>query len=193
MDDDQGRGDARRPEVNMLARVALVTLLSAGGAASARAQTPAALDLLGYHTTVPASWTPRTPSSSSRLAEFTLPRDAKGDAEVVVYFFGKGMGGNVDANLARWRGQFSTPDGSPVFEKVTRDSTGKFPLTFAEFRGTYQRGVGMGSADSVRTGQTLIASIVETPNGVLFVQMFGSSGRVEEGKESLIRFVKEVR
>ena len=41
------------------------------------------------------------------------PLDPQGRAEVVVYFFGKGQGGNVDANLARWKGQFSTSDGSP--------------------------------------------------------------------------------
>jgi hypothetical protein len=168
-------------------------LLSVGGAAGALAQKTAPLELLGYHTAVPTSWTRRTPSSSSRLAEFTLPHDANGDAEVVIYFFGKGMGGNVDANIARWRSQFSTSDGSPVPEKITRDSTGKFPVTFAEFRGTYRRGIGMGSADSIRTGQTLLASIVETPNGTLFVQMFGGSARVEEGKESLVRVVKELR
>lgn len=177
----------------MITRTAFVALLSVGSAMSARAQQPGSVELLGYHTTVPASWTPRTPSSSSRLAEYTLPRDAKGDAEVVVYFFGKGMGGNVDANIERWRGQFSTPDGSRVPETITRDSTGKFPLTFAEFRGSYRRGVGAGSADSVRTGQTLLASIVETPNGVLFVQMFGASARVEEAKKEFGEFVKGLR
>lgn len=95
-------------------------------------------------------------------------------------------------NRERWRGQFSTSDGSPVPETITRDSTGEFPITFAEYRGTYRRGIGAGSADSVRTGQTLIASIVETPRGVLFVQLFGPSDRVAASRDAFIRFVKSI-
>jgi len=177
----------------MRARLAFVALIALGSARVVAAQAGSNVELLGYHTTVPASWTPRTPSSSSRLAEYVLPHSAAGDGEVVVYFFGKAMGGNVDANLARWRGQFSTSDGSPVPETITRDSTGKFPLTFAEFRGAYRRGIGAGSADSVRTGQTLIAAIVETPNGALFIQLFGASARVAAEKDTFGRFVRDLR
>jgi len=154
---------------------------------AAHAQTP--VTFLDYHTTVPAGWTARAPSSSSRLAEYNV----SGGAEVVVYFFGKQQGGNVEANLTRWRGQFSTPDGSKVPETVMRDSSGSFPITIAEFRGTYRRGVGMGSADSVRTGQTLDAAIVETPHGTLFIQLFGPSAGVAAEKDKFVRFVKELR
>src|SRR5215831_16728964 len=93
--------------------------------------------LLGYRTKVPTGWSARPPASSSRLAQFLVRgSDASSDAEIVVFFFGASQGGNVDANLGRWRNQFSTPDGSPVPETITRDSTGAFPVTVAEFRGT---------------------------------------------------------
>lgn len=150
----------------------------------------ATLSLLDYHTTVPAGWTTRAPSSTMRLAEYVLPTSATGGAEVVVYFFGQGQGGNVDANLARWKGQFSTPDGSPVPEAITRETSGPFPITFAEYRGNYRRGIGAGSADSVRSGQTLIAGIAETPRGTLFVQLFGNSARVADEKPAFLRFVR---
>lgn len=169
--------------------VALASAARTGGAQSGGAR----LQLLDYETTVPAAWTPRAPSSTSRLAEFVLPTTNAGGGEVVVFYFGKAMGGNIDANLTRWRGQFSTPDGSPVLETVTRDSTGRFPLTFAEFRGTYRRGIGMGSADSVRTGQTLLAAIVETPKGALFIQLFGASARVAAEKDAFVAFVQALR
>lgn len=149
---------------------------------------------LGYTTTVPATWSTRTPSSSMRLAEYVVPaKNELGSAEVVVFFFGPSQGGNIEANLERWRAQFSTPDGSPVPESVTRDSSGNLPLTFAEFRGTYRRGVGMGSADSVRTGQTLIAAVAETPKGTLFIQMFGPSARVEAERDVFKGFVRGLR
>jgi hypothetical protein len=167
-------------------RAFLVAALAVAPVVAARAQTTATF--LGYTTTVPATWTARTPSSTSRLAEYT-----RAGAEVVVYFFGPQMGGNVDANLTRWRGQFSTADGSKVPETVTRDSSGAFPLTFAEFRGTYKRGIGMGSADSVRTGQTLIAAIAETPKGTLFIQLFGRSTAVEAERNTFKKFVRGLK
>src|SRR5262249_13855607 len=118
----------------------LAGLLAAASTSQLAAQSTT-LSLLDYHTTVPMTWTPRAPSSTMRLAEYVVPTNAQGSAEVVVYFFGKGQGGNVDANLARWKAQFSTTDGSAVPETIARDSTGAFPITFAEYRGNYRRGI----------------------------------------------------
>jgi len=150
----------------------------------------ATITLLDYKAAVPAAWVSKTPSSTSRLAQFIVP--GPDSAEIVVFFFGGSMGGNVDANLTRWRGQFSNGDAKPAYERVTRDSSGKFPLTVAEYSGTYRRGVGMGSADSVRTGQTLIATIVETPHGAMFIQLFGPSARVSAERDTFLKFVKGI-
>ena len=166
-----------------------MTLATAGGARDLGAQ-GGTITLLDYKASVPSSWVTRTPSSTSRLAQFTLP--GSDSAEVVVFFFGASMGGNVDANLARWRGQFSNGDTKPAYERVTRDSSGTFPLTIAEYSGTYRRGIGMGSADSVRTGQTLIATIVETPRGAMFIQLFGPSARVTAERDTFLKFVKGI-
>ena len=178
----------RRSIVRLLSSAAIAAVAATVIANRARAQTT--VSLLDYQTAVPAKWAPRAPASTMRLAEYVVPADAQGSAEVVVYFFGKGQGGNVDANLTRWKAQFSTPDGSPVPEAIVRDSTGKFPITFAEYRGNYRRGIGMGSPDSVRTGQTLIAGIAETPRGTLFIQLFGNSARVAEEKPAFLQFVR---
>ena len=151
---------------------------------------PSSITLLDYKASVPATWVSKTPSSTSRLAQFVAP--GPDSAEVIVFFFGASMGGNVDANLTRWRGQFTTGDAKPAYERVTRDSTGKFPLTIAEYSGTYRRGIGAGSADSVRTGQTLIATIVETPRGAMFIQLFGPSARVAAERDTYLKFVKGI-
>jgi hypothetical protein len=165
--------------------------LSIGLLAPRTSGAQAPVTLLGYHTTVPAGWTPRPASSSMRLAEFVTPGpDSLSRAEVVVYFFGVGQGGTVASNIARWKAQFSTTDGSPVPEIVTRDSTGAFPVTYAEFRGTYARGIGAGSPETARTGQTLVAAVAETPRGTMFIQLFGPSERVAAQRDAFVRFVK---
>lgn len=143
---------------------------------------------LEYETTVPSNWTSRTPSSSLRLAEYATPTVEGGMAEVVVYYFGKGQGGSVDANLERWKSQFSNPSGSAVEEKVTHPIA-PFPTTIAEYRGTYARGVGDGSdANAARPNHMLIAVVAETPRGTLFFQCFGPVAAVEAQQAAYLQF-----
>jgi hypothetical protein len=154
----------------------------------------ATVTLLDYRATVPAGWVAAPSTSSMRLAQYTIPgRDSSVAAEVVVYFFGKGQGGNVEANLARWKAQFSMPDGSAVYEKVERDSSGAFPIAIAEYRGTYARGIGAGDAAHAKSGQSLIAVIAETPRGTLFFQLFGATESVIPQRAALVRFVRSMR
>jgi hypothetical protein len=160
---------------------------------STTAYAQATVTLLDYRTTVPGGWAARPAASSMRLAEYVVEARNGAGAEVVVYFFGKGSGGNVESNLVRWKAQFSTPDGSSVPETITRDSTGAFPITFAEYRGTYARGIGAGNADSAKTGQALLAGIASTPRGTLFVQLFGPAARVIAEREAFMRFVTGIR
>lgn len=152
--------------------------------------TAQAATFLGYSTTVPAGWTSAPVNSSMRLAQYTVP-GAPGTTpvEVVVYFFGPGQGGDPAANLERWHSQFSNPDGSPVREIVTHEKTA-FPITFAEYRGTYARGTGAGSsAADARPNHLLLAAIAETPKGTLFVQCFGPIAATEAQRAAFRTFV----
>lgn len=168
--------------------VAGVVGLALLDAPASRAQA-APLRVLGYATTVPAGWVSRPAASTMRLAEYTVGSTTPG-AQVVVYFFGQGQGGAVAPNMARWKAQFSNPDGSPVEEVVTRDATGPFPITFAEYRGTYARGVGAGNAANAQPNQTLVAGIAETPKGTLFIQLFGPSADVAAARTDFVGFVR---
>src|SRR5262245_13882966 len=61
----------------------------------------------GVHWTAPAGWKTDAPQPM-RAATYTVaavPGD-KANADCVVYFFGAGQGGTVDANIERWKGQF---------------------------------------------------------------------------------------
>lgn len=175
-------------------RPALFLALCASLSAAPLARAQTTVSLLEYKTAVPAGWVSRAPASAMRLAEYTIAApDGGTGAEVVVYFFGKGQGGDVAANLARWKAQFSTPDGSPVPETITRDSTGAFPITFAEYRGTYARGIGAGSTENAKPGQTLLAGIAETPRGTMFVQLFGPTARVTAERDNLMKFVRGLK
>lgn len=164
----------------------LLSLSRAGEAQGERIQA------LGYSAPVPAGWATRPPASSMRLAEFTIPgKGGTPEAEVVLYFFGTGQGGAVDANLARWRGQFSNPSGGAVPESIVREATGAFPVTIAEWTGTYARGVGPGG--EARPHHTLVAAIAETPKGTLFFQLFGPTAGVRAAREAYLKMVRGLK
>lgn len=180
------------PIVRIGARAFLTAVLFASGAPQLAAQQT--ITLLDYHATPPTSWSSVAPSSSMRLAQFAVAgNDGAKVADAVVYFFGKGQGGDVTANLTRWKGQFSTPDGSPVWEQIDRDSSGAFPITIAEYHGTYARGVGAGDAATAKPNQALIAVIVETPRGTLFFQLYGDERPISAQRPALLAFVKSLK
>src|SRR5574341_2055418 len=70
----------------------------------------------------PKDWKPVEATSSMRLAQWSYGSKS----EIVVFYFGEGQGGSVEANLDRWYGQFEQPDGSSTREraKVSKSKSG---------------------------------------------------------------------
>jgi len=147
---------------------------------------------------VPKGWVSKTPSSSMRVAEFTLakaPGDAE-DATVTVYFFG-GQGGSVQANLDRWIGQMSQPDGKPskdVAKTSTVQTATGLKVSVVDVSGTYIAEVTPGSTERLnKPGFRQIAAVVETPDGPYFVKATGPAGSVAKWKESVDAFLRSLR
>jgi hypothetical protein len=146
----------------------------------------------------PKGWVSKTPSSTMRVAEFTLAK-ATGDAEdatVTVYFFG-GQGGSVQANLDRWIGQMAQADGKPskdVAKTSTMQTAAGLKVSLVELSGTYVAEVTPGSTERLnKPGFRQIAAVVETPDGPYFVKLTGPAGTVAKWKESLDAFLKSLR
>lgn len=178
--------------ISVLALTPRVDAIVASGHYAIEFAQPQSVALLDYHAAVPAAWTFRKPSSTMRLAEYVA--GAPGGAEIVVYYFGASQGGTVDANLERWKSQFSNPKGGAVEEKITHEKSGAFPLTIAEYRGTYARGIGPGSApEAARPNNTLIAVVAETPKGTLFFQLFGPTEAVNAQRAAYLDFVRSMK
>ncbi len=144
---------------------------------------------LGYTAPVSPQWQAQAPSSQYRLAQYRVAgRD--GDAELVVFYFGKGQGGSVAANIQRWTSQFTTADGRAVAPKTEVLKVGDLPVTLVELNGSYARGVGSGPQGEPRPGQTLLVAIVETIAGNITIQLFGPRSTVAAERrhfDSLVR------
>lgn len=178
----------------ILVAALFVSALLEGGAVSgdAGAQQVANLSVLGYKAPVPPTWQAQPPSSGMRLAQYRVP-GAGGDAEAVVFYFGKGQGGSVEANTERWISQFKTTDGKPVAPRIQRSSVDGVPVTTVELTGSYARGVGMGPQGAAKPNQTLLVAVFETPEGNLTLQLHGPNETVSANRQAFEALVRGFR
>lgn len=147
----------------------------------------------------PKGWTSKTPSSSMRLAEYTVPKVAgdSEDATVTVFFFGATQGGNVQANIDRWISQVAQPDGKSskdVAKTTTMTSASGLKITIVDVSGTYVAEVAPGSAERFnKTGFRQLAVYIETPGGPHFVKLLGPAATVAKTTDAFTAFLKSAR
>ena len=146
----------------------------------------------GLTWTVPPGWKAETPSSSMRRAQYRVPGPG-GDAELVVFYFGPGQGGDAMSNARRWAGQFRQPDGrDPAAMKTREADVGGLKVTTVEVRGTYSGG--MGGAVEEKAGHQLLGAIAAGPDANWFFKLTGPEKTVTAQKaafEGLIRSLKK--
>ena len=140
-----------------------------GYSVEARRKTDAGLSFVP-----PNTWGTKPPSSSTRLAEYAIPRAAGdgADGELALSYFGEGQGGTVEMNLDRWIGQFQQPDGSSSKgkAKVDRRKVADLPVTIVEVSGRFvSKAMFPGQRDYDEAGWRLHAAIVETAKGPFFL------------------------
>ncbi|MGH9333320.1 MAG: hypothetical protein ACRD21_06170 [Vicinamibacteria bacterium] len=141
---------------------------------------------------VPKEWKTAPSSSPMRLAQWSYGAES----EIVVFYFGEGQGGSVEANLDRWYGQFLQPDGSSTREraKVTKSTVGELALTRADVSGTYVAPVRPGASERhQKTDYRMIAAVVEGPSGPWFIRFLGPAGEVSNGEDSFDAFLSGLR
>ena len=143
----------------------------------------------------PAGWVSERPSSSMRVSQYQLPA-AEGDSEaasLVVYYFGAGQGGSVDANLERWIGQMQSSDGRPSKEKAKTETTtvNGLKVTLLDVSGAYTGGdMGGGGSAQTKPNFRMRAGVIETPKGAYFIKLVGPEKTVGRWDQEFQDFVK---
>jgi hypothetical protein len=145
----------------------------------------------------PQGWVTKAPTSSMRVAEFTLPKVAGDteDAALAIFYFG-GQGGSIQANLDRWISQMTQPDGraSKDLARTTKLSPRGLPITLVDLTGTYVAEVSPGSTERFnKPGFRLRAAVVETGDGPYFVKLTGPEKTVAKWDEAFMGFLKSLR
>ena len=126
---------------------------------------------------VPEGWSEETPSSSMRRAQYRLPSET-GDGQCVVFYFGPGEGGDVEANVMRWADEFGQPDGrsSRDADGATRNwQANECPSDdSSEVTGVHSGGMSpMTGGGQKKEGQMLLGAIASGPDANWFFKCTG--------------------
>jgi len=122
------------------------------------------------------------PKSGMIEAEFAVPSEGELPAGRMTVM---GAGGTIEANIDRWCGQFTQPDGGETKDKVTKKSlkVAGCGVTIVDIPGTYldQPGGPFAGGPTVkRPGYRMLAAIVETPEeGNYYLKFYGPTATVE--------------
>ncbi|MFZ0684095.1 MAG: hypothetical protein WAM89_01010 [Terriglobales bacterium] len=127
-----------------------------------------------------------------RAATYTVPPTAgdSASAECVVYFFGTGQGGSIQANLDRWKGQMTTSGGAPVEAKIAKRTVHGLPVTTIDASGDYT-GMGgpMAASKTVQHNYRLLGAIVEGPGGNVFIKFTGPAKTVAASQDKFEQLI----
>lgn len=174
----------------------LFQLVSSHGSAKPAVPAPAAANsAAGVTWTVPKAWLVVPSSSPMRFATYKVaatPGDNEA-GEVSVFVFGKGDGGSVDSNVARWQGQFQ-PEGKSPKEPPAPQKTkvGTIDVTIVTTEGTYASGM-PGGASTPKNRWALRGAIVEGPAGSVFLKLVGPKKTVQKETVNFDSLVKSLK
>jgi len=171
--------------VGLLAGLMLLFPASEAHAQAVAAAEARAFDIAGGGLLLeaPAGWKRVQPKSGIVETEFSIP--SAGDlppGRMTVM----GAGGSVQANVDRWYGQFTQPDGSDTKQKAVSKTIkiAGCTVTMVDVAGTFKDSPGgpfAGGKTIDRPDYRMLAAIVETPgSGSQFLKFYGPAATVAQ-------------
>jgi hypothetical protein len=145
----------------------------------------------------PESWVREPVKSGMRADQYRLPRAASDTEDGELAVFSMGVGGDVQSNVDRWRGQFSTADGNPIPDAdFAREAltVGDLKITFVDIRGRYSgaaMGAPMGAAPTPsKDNYRMLAAIVETASNPWFFKATGPDATMAQQRDAFRAFLQ---
>ncbi len=136
--------------------------------------------LLGANKLIaPAHWVRKTPRVGIIDYEFAVPGAERNEPDGRVTVMA--AGGSVEANIQRWIGQFTQPDGSKSEDqaKVEKRTVAGRVVHLVDLSGTFADSRGPFAPAVKRSGYRMLAAIIETPRANYFVKFYGPAQTVE--------------
>jgi hypothetical protein len=131
---------------------------------------------------IPASWQAVPPTNPARVGQWNVPPAADqgpDGIEIVVYFFGPGVGGSVKDNIDAWSGTITAPDGTNAPSAPQKRTIAGHVVTEVLFTGTYAKpGKLPGLPPTPKSNYALLGAVVESPGGNIYWCVTGPAGQV---------------
>jgi hypothetical protein len=138
----------------------------------------------GLQFVLPGRWIAQPAADDVRAGQWRIPA-ARGaapgpdDGELVVFYFGPGLGGTAQENIDGWRGTIRDAAGKPVVGAVTTRKSGGFKVTELIAAGAYRDPAPMAGVPPVmRAGYELAGAVIEGPQGNLYWRLTGPEALV---------------
>jgi hypothetical protein len=168
--------------------------LVAFSCATALAQeNPAVMKLAGgkLQLTAPESWVRKRPQTAIVEHEFSIPaaKDDKAEGRLTVM----AAGGGVEANIDRWYGQFSQPDGGNTRDraKVQKIKVGGEEIHLVDLSGTFKDQRGPMAPAVERPKYRMLAAIIPTKNaGTYFIKFYGPERTVADNEKAFVSMIE---
>ena len=143
----------------------------------------------GVSWTVPAGWQ-SAPERPMRVGTYAIPAASGAEAgECGVFFFGRGQGGSVEDNLARWKSQFESAT-SPKEQTATVNGLKVHEM---DVSGTYTSPGGpMMQSQGKKPGWRLLGAIVEAPDGLVFFKCTGPAATMAKAGKDFQALIKSL-
>ena len=134
-------------------------------------------------------WVSEEPSSSMRAGQLTYEQKSEylENVGLVIYYFGQGQGGGIEANINRWVAQFQ---GTPE-KKIEKKKFGDREVIFLTASGTYMESMGgpFSGNKKAKPNSMMLAAILPSEKGAVFLKVTGPKKSVEAMRKAFDEFV----
>lgn len=134
---------------------------------------------------LPASWSKtESPNRMAQAAVKLAGKNGAGDIVCLFFHFGPGQGGDVESNIPRWKGYF---EGESKMERE-EVAVGAKKAPVVNLTGTY-----IGSSfnrQPAKADQTMVAAVVPSAGGDVFLRLVGPSKEVAAVKEEIKKLIQ---
>jgi len=140
-----------------------------------------------------APWVAKKEPRRMSAGGFTIPgKEGTAGVEADFYHFGgQGGGGDVEANVKRWQGQFQPGDDGTLPEGKREELTlGGKKILFVTFKGTFLSGSVMDAKRTPLPGYTMTGIIIPTDDGSTFIKINGPDAAMTAAGENIKALIK---
>ncbi len=126
--------------------------------------------------TIPSKWKIEPVESPARGGQWRVPPlHAGGEGgEVVVFYFGPGIGGTARENIEAWIGTMFNAEGHPAAAEVKHHQTGGLKISQVVIFGTYNQVVSLpGIPPETKSNYGLLGAVIENPQGNIYWRFTG--------------------